>query len=91
MGGITMRVPRAAVVGLAQGGKTLMPGDQVTVRMAAVIDLQTGVELKCRITNVRRLSQDEYLVGAWLSDSEPNSHVILGRLVEIAAGEGQTT
>ena len=91
MGGITMCMPRAAVVGLAQGGKNLMPGDQVTVRMAEVIDSQTGIELKCRVTNVRRLSQDEYLVGAWLSDSEPNSHVVLAQLVQIAAGQDQTT
>jgi hypothetical protein len=65
--GICMTLSHAAVVALAQGGGLLTPGDAVQVEIALPMAQQAAevrLAVACRVSHVRRQSQDRYIVAA---------------------------
>lgn len=88
--GITMQASRVTVLGLASDGAVLLPGEQLIVRVDAGEDAPARIiEMSCRIKNIRRLSHDEYLIGAWLGGSAPMDEQALDGLVALASRENQ--
>ena len=79
---IGLDMDRATVVGLAQGGVQLTPGDSVVVLVDGRDD--TRVTLAGRVRHVRRLSHEQYVVGVWFVDPDPIGEAALENLVERA-------
>ena len=88
--GLGLRLSRAAVLALAQGGTILTTGDDIQLAVArGSSDPWPGeLSLNCRVKHVRRLSQDEYLVGVWLIDPSPAQKSGLEALVAEARSSG---
>jgi c-di-GMP-binding flagellar brake protein YcgR len=85
-GGAGLLVSREAAVALAQGGSVLTTGDHVRLSLVAAdaASAAAGLSLDCRVKHVRRLSQDQYLVGVWFSDQDPAQQAAVTALVEQA-------
>ena len=77
---------REGVVALAQGGSILTTGDQFELLLPGTLNpsLVGGLTLACRVRHVRRLSRDEYQVGAWFLDPTPGQLAGLAALVDAA-------
>ncbi|MCG6965732.1 MAG: PilZ domain-containing protein [Chromatiaceae bacterium] len=83
--GIGLRLTRETVTALAQGGTILSPGDHMLVLVpAAVSGTARGLNLQCRVKEVRRQSLDQYVAGAWFENVETDTEAVLARLVEAA-------
>ncbi len=80
--GIGLKVPRAAVVALAQGGSVLTPGDRLGLMIGSGAD--DGVVFDGRVQHVRRLSRDQYLVALRFEDQGARQEAALAELVERA-------
>ena len=79
---IGLDMERTAVLGLAQGGTQLSPGDSVVVIVNGQGDLT--ITLAGRVRHVRRLSHEQYVVGVWFVDPDPIGEAALQNLVEQA-------
>lgn len=77
---IGLLMARSVVIALAQGGSILTAGDQFEVVVA-----RNGLSLDCRVRHIRRLSQEQYMVGAWFADLTPEQDAALGLLLQEAA------
>ncbi|MGB5614483.1 MAG: PilZ domain-containing protein [Sedimenticolaceae bacterium] len=84
--GIGLLMARTTVVALAQGGPTLTTGDQFELIVAGAADPYFGDSLRvgCRVGHVRRLSKEQYLVGALYADPSPAQEAEIAALVERA-------
>ena len=83
--GIGLEVSRDGVVGLAQSAAILCPGDHVDVVLpSAVAAAQGGLDLYCRVKEVRRVSLGKYVVGAWFEKLDSASQAALEELVDDA-------
>lgn len=84
--GIGLQMSRGTVVALAETGSILTTGDQFEVIMADAADPYFGDSLRvdCRVRHVRRLSQEQYQVGAWFADPSPAQEVEIAALVQRA-------
>ena len=84
--GIGLLMTRTAVVALAQGGSILTIGDEFELIVAGAADPYFGDSLRmdCRVGHVRRLSKDQYLVGARYADPSPAQEAEIAALVERA-------
>ena len=84
--GISLLMSRDAVVALAQGGSILTTGDRFQVLMPGTLNasLEGGLTLECRVRHVRRLSREEYQVGAWFVDPTPGQRTGLAALLDAA-------
>jgi len=76
---IGLVMARSAVIALAQGGSILTTGDQFEVVLA-----RDGLSLDCRVRHIRRLSQEQYMVGAWFADLTPEQESALALLLQEA-------
>jgi hypothetical protein len=83
--GIGLEVSRDGVVGLAQSGGILCPGDHVGVLLSsAVAAAQGDLDLPCRVKEVRRVSLGRYVVGTWFEGLDDASQTVLEELVDDA-------
>lgn len=87
--GISLLMARNVVVALAHGGKILTAGDRFQLLLPGTLNpsLAGGLKLKCRAMHVRRLSRDEYQVGARFLDPTSGQQAGLAALVETAKRE----
>ncbi len=79
---IGLDMMRSAVEGLAHDGAQLAPGDSVLVIVNYADD--PSATLAGRVRFVRRLSQQQFVVGVWFVDPDPIGEVALERLVNRA-------
>jgi len=88
--GIGLQMSHATVVGLAQGGAILATGDQFELIMADAADPYFGDSLRvdCRVSHVRRLSQEQYVVGARFAEPSPAQEADIAALMERAKPKG---
>lgn len=84
--GVGMTVSRDAVVGLAQGGSILTPGDLLEVSLPEPRgpDGRWLSRLNCRVKQVRRLSLDRYLVSVWFESISEGQQTAVSRLLDQA-------
>ena len=84
--GIGLLLSRHVVVALAQGGSILTTGDRFHLILPGSLNpsSQGGLTLECRVTTVRRLSREEYQVGASFVDPSTGQKSGLAALVEAA-------
>ena len=84
--GMSLLMARHVVVALAQGGSILTIGDRFQLLLPGTLNpsLDGGLTLNCRVRHVRRLSREEYQVGAWFLDPTPGQRAGLKALVESA-------
>ena len=88
--GIGLLMERSTVAALAQGGSILSTGDQFELIMVGAADPYFGDSLRvdCRVRHVRRLSQEQYLIGAWFVDPSPAQEAEIVALLERARPRG---
>ena len=79
---IGLDIERSAVIGLAQSGALLTPGDSLVVVVNGPDDVSAS--LAGRVRHVRRLSHDQYVVGVWFVDPDPIGEAALETLVDKA-------
>jgi hypothetical protein len=84
--GMSLLMAREVVVALAQGGSILTTGDRFQLLLPGTLNLslEGGLTLDCRVRHVRRLSRDEYQVGAWFLDPTSGQQAGLEALVQSA-------
>ena len=84
--GMSLLMTRDVVVALAQGGSILTTGDHFQLLLPGTLNpsLEGGLTLDCRVRHVRRLSREEYQVGAWFLDPTSGQQAGLEALVESA-------
>jgi hypothetical protein len=88
--GIGLQMSRGAVLGLGQGGSILTTGDQFELIMAGAADPYFGDSLRvdCWVGHVRRLSQEQYVVGARFVEPSPAQQADISALMERARPRG---
>jgi hypothetical protein len=81
--GVGMLLSRDGVVGLAQGGSILTPGDTLWIRLPEPRGPDGGWldRVSCRVKQVRRVSVDRYVVSIWFEGLVPNQQAACERLV----------
>lgn len=79
---IGLNMEPSAVVGLAQNGAMLAPGDNLVITVNDADE--ESINLAGRVRHVRRLSHDQYVVGIWFVDPDPIGEAALNALVEKA-------
>jgi len=84
--GIGLLLSRNVVVAMAKGGSILATGDRFQLFLPGTLNpsSQGGLALECRVRHVRRLSREEYQVGAWFVDPTAGQLDGLAALVEAA-------
>lgn len=84
--GIGLLLSRNVVVALAQGGSILTTGDRFQLILPGTLNpsSQGGLTLECRVRHVRRLSREEYQVGAWFVDPSAGQKSGIAALAEAA-------
>ena len=84
--GTSLLMVRDAVVALAQGGTILTAGDRFQLLVPGTLNrsLAGGLRLECRVRYVRRLSHEQYKVGARFIDPSSGQEAGLAALVESA-------
>ncbi len=83
--GIGLALSREAVVGLAQRGSILCPGDRLRVVLPpSVATAMAELALDCRVKEVRRIALHSYVVGTWFEPLDDNARAVLEALVEEA-------
>lgn len=84
---IGLLMARSVVVALAQGGSILTTGDRFELAFAqgGTSDPADGLHLDCRVRHVRRLSREQYVVGAQFTDMTPGQEAALSMLLHEAA------
>jgi hypothetical protein len=83
--GIGLEMGREGVLGLAQSGSILCPGDRLEVVLpSAVLAAQGDLDLQCRVKEVRRISLEKYIVGIWFEELDYASQAALEKLVDDA-------
>jgi hypothetical protein len=83
--GIGLEMGREGVLGLAQSGSILCPGDRLEVVLpSAVLAAQGDLDLQCRVKEVRRISLEKYIVGIWFEELDHASQAALEKLVDDA-------
>lgn len=83
---MSLLTTRDVVVALAQGGSILTTGDRFQLLLPGTLNhsLEGGLTLGCRVRYARRLSREEYQVGAWFPDLTFGQRAGLAALVEFA-------
>jgi hypothetical protein len=83
--GIGLALSREAVVGLAQRGSILCPGDHLVVVLPpTVATAMAELALDCRVKEVRRVALHSYVVGTWFEQLDENARAVLEALVDAA-------
>jgi hypothetical protein len=84
--GIGVSLHRSVVTALAQGGNIMTAGDLVAITLPVVAGTEFGGRpLAARVRHVRRLSQDEYLVGLLFNDTDALDDNSVDALVKAGA------
>ncbi len=86
-GGIGLLVDAVAAIRLAPGGRILGPAAPVVavvLHRSGMGDSRPGIQLEGRIRHVRRLSQQQYLIGVHFVDPDSVRHLVQQA---IAAGQ----
>lgn len=83
-GGLTVVVRRAVIAQLVQGRATLAAGDEFQVGLASAPPGATEIRLGavCRVSHVRRLSQEDYLIGVRFAELSAAQQMALNALLE---------
>ena len=83
---MSLLMTRDSVVALAQGGSVLTTGDHFQMLLPGTLNASVagGLTLECRVRHVRRLSREEYQVGAWFLDPTEGQQAGINALVAAA-------
>lgn len=84
--GMSLLMTRDVVVAIAQGGSILTTGDHFQLLLPGTLNpsLEGGLTLDCRVRHVRRLSLEEYQVGAWFVEPTSGQQAGVEALVDSA-------
>lgn len=83
LSGISLDVSRVGVEALARSGGTLLPGDHFKLFSVAGTPAIDGID--CHTVVVRRLSHDNYVVGAAFAALSAEQERTIRELVAVAA------
>ena len=86
LSGLGLMMDRSTVLGLAQGGTLLTPGDRLRANLPGVPSGGSGdaAGVTCRVVHVRRISYDRYVVALVFVAPDPAQKGAIAALVEQA-------